>query len=300
MTLGESCPACGSDGWVADALAARILALPTKIGVVRCKTCGLGRLYPYFSEREIVELYGAAYFGDGIPDRSFAGVSAPTVNYEADLVPARLAKFRSTIRRLCGLHPNGKSILDFGAATGAFMAVAAAESLQADGVELSAHAIAVGKAKYGVKIRQGGVEAIPARRYDFIHLHHVFEHLSHPWRDLQALTDRLATGGLLYLEVPYQGHALERMRYRLARAPVGRATLLSFHHPYFYTPSSLARMLRRAGLELVSERCFVASNYPAHSLVNAVKKAGWWALDRFANLGVLIEIIGRRPDQLIR
>ena len=118
-----------------------------------------------------------------------------------------------------------------------FVAIARKKHLDADGVELSSYAIEIARQRHGFQLHLGGCEAIPDHRYDFIYLHHVFEHLVRPAQELHSLVDHLAPGGILYIEIPYQFHVIERLRYRLKRGSrQGIPTVSSFHHPYFYTP----------------------------------------------------------------
>jgi SAM-dependent methyltransferase len=226
------------------------------------------------------------------------GVRCPDGNYLADYVPARVKKFRHTVKQLRSLRPSGRTLLDFGAATGDFVAIARDEGLHADGVELSSYAIDVARKRHGIQLHLGGCEAIPRHRYDFIHLHHVFEHLARPAAELSSLVDHLAPGGILYIEIPYQFHMLERLRYRLKQgARQETPTLFSFHHPFFYTPESLRRMLERAGLDVISVRTFVPGHYEANGVTRRIKKAGWWVVDRMFHLGNIIEAVAICPER---
>lgn len=275
-----------------------MLSLPETFVVARCESCGLRRLEPYLSEDELKRLYGPAYFGDDAATTGMDGVRCPDGNYLSDFVPARLRKFRHTVERLRALHPSGRTLLDFGAATGDFVAIAREEGLDADGVELSNYAIDVARQRHGIELHLGGTEAIPRRQYDFIHLHHVFEHLVRPAEELGLLVDHLGPGGTLYIEIPHQFHFLDRFRYRLKRGErQATPTLFSFHHPYFYTPGSLRRMLERAGLDVRSVRTFVPGHYDAHGIGQHVKKTGWTVVDRMFRLGNIIEAVAIRPER---
>lgn len=293
-----ACPVCKQDRWRRDDLAQAILSLPEAFRVVRCESCGLRRLEPYLSSEELGRLYGPAYFGDEAAAAGLDGVRSPEGNYISDYVPARVKKFRHTVKQLRNLRPNGRTLLDFGAATGDFVAIAREEGLDADGVELSSYAIKVARERHGFDLHLGGCEAIPAHLYDFIHVHHVFEHLVRPAEELGSLVDHLAPGGILYIEIPYQFHMLERARYRLRRETRQAApTLFSFHHPFFYTPESLRRILKRAGLDVISVRTFVPGHYVASGIVSRIKKAGWWIIDRTFHVGNIIEAIAACPER---
>lgn len=292
------CPVCEQDRWRRDDLAQAILSLPDSFLVVRCESCGLRRLEPYLSQDELRLLYGPAYFGDNAAATGLDGVRSADGNYISDCVPARLNKFHDTVRHLRNRHPSGRTLLDFGAATGDFVAIARELGLDADGVELSSYAIEVAHQRHGIQLYLGGCEAIPDRQYDFIHLHHVFEHLVRPGQELRTLADHLAPGGILHIEVPYQFHILERLRFRLQRrSRQATPTLSSFHHPFFYTPRSLGRILERAGLRVQSVRTFIPGQYDAHGASQRLKKTGWSVLDHVCRLGNIIEAVAVRPQR---
>lgn len=288
------CPACGQNSWTADSVATEILAISASRGVVECRGCGLRRLWPYLSETELHDLYRGGYYGDDNDPSGLEGVDNPTEAYQTFYVPERTEKFGRIVRRLLMLHPTGRSLLDFGAATGAFVAIAREDGLDAEGVEFSAHAVEAAAREYGLTLHHGGTEAVPAKQYDFIVLHHVFEHLTRPLGDLRELAKHLAPDGLLFIEIPFQFHAIERVRFRMFR-PSGqkRPTLLSLHHPYFYTPNSLTKILERAEFEVLSLRCFVPRDYRASTFSQRMKKALWVMLDRVAGVGNIMEAVAR-------
>lgn len=292
------CPVCQEERWRRDDLAQAILSLPNSVLVVRCESCGLRRLEPYLSPDELQQFYGPAYFGDKAAGTGMEGVRSADDNYLSGCVPARLKKFRRTVKLLRERHPSGKTLLDFGAATGDFVAIARKDGLDADGVELSGYAVQVARERNGIQLSLGGCEAIPDRKYDFIHLHHVFEHLVRPSGELSLLADHLAPAGILHIEVPYQFHFLERFRYRLNRAATrGMPTVSSFHHPFFYTPRTLRRMLERTGLDVVSVRTYVSWHYDAHGIRERLKGTAWWLLDRMFLIGNIIEAVAKRPER---
>lgn len=288
------CVICARNDWCVDENASGMLGLPPERRVIRCRSCGIRRLWPYLTDAELSDLYRGGYFGDDEDASGLAGVANPEGNYVKAYVVERLAKFERNIRRLRALNPTGRTLLDYGAATGEFVAIARAGGLEADGVEYSAHAVAVAAQQHGLQLHQGGIEAMPRRRFDFIHLHHVFEHLTEPVRDLRAFVEHLEPNGVLFIEIPYQFHVAEKAAYRIrhGRAPQ-RPTLHSYHHPFFYTPATLRRLVEDAGLEVLSLRCFIREDYPAHGVTGRVKRLAWNALDRFANIGNVIELVAR-------
>jgi hypothetical protein len=98
----------------------------------------------------------------------------------------------------------------------------------------------------GIEVFTGSLEDLPVRcsGYDAISMWHVLEHLHDPVAGLRLARGRLAPGGRQYVEVPNSGSAA--------------ASVLGVHwhqwdlprHLSHFTPESLARLFRLAGLRL--------------------------------------------------
>src|SRR5262249_38994774 len=157
--------------------------------------------------------------------------------------------FTRTLDRIRELQPGATTLLDVGAATGDLVRMARARGFDAHGVELSEYAVAMAEKLNSVRLERRALRELQGSAlYDCIHLNHVFEHLSDPRSELAHLARLLRSGGLLYIEVPYQFHAVEKLLFR-ARRKAGEFTLHSLHHPYFYTPKTIVRLLRAGGFE---------------------------------------------------
>ena len=79
------------------------------------------------------------------------------------------------------------------------------------------------------------------KRFDLIHLRHVFEHLAEPLEALELFKKALNKDGLIYLCVP---DMLNPMR------PI-KSFWFRTVHSHYYTEDSLRRVLHKAGLEVV-------------------------------------------------
>jgi SAM-dependent methyltransferase len=102
----------------------------------------------------------------------------------------------------------------------------------------------------GVEVLTEPVEqALPRleRQFDVIVMSHVLEHLLEPRAVLPLLYERLAPGGILYIEVP--------------NIPTGSLSGYPDHmwaprcdepHITFFSADALSRLLRSAGLDLIS------------------------------------------------
>jgi len=86
------------------------------------------------------------------------------------------------------------------------------------------------------------------KRYDNILMFHVAEHLADPIGTLKQLSTHLKPGGLIYLEVPNVDDAL----LSLYDIEASRAFLFFRDHLQYFSRTSLARAIKRAGLRLVS------------------------------------------------
>jgi SAM-dependent methyltransferase len=164
--------------------------------------------------------------------------------------------------------------------------------LDAEGIEISEFAIACARQQHGVELQKLTLDQLPtANRYDGIHLNHVFEHFLDPAAELAHLRRLLRPGGILYIEVPFQFTSIERWLYRFGfKRP--ELSLHSLHHPYFYSPATLRRLLQRHGFEVLQVSVFDPLRYPADSLRQRFKKALWRSLARLG-IGIYIEIFVR-------
>ncbi len=295
MSNSANCPICGNAAWAQDRLAGRILGLPDRFCILACRVCGQRRLDPPLSEAEVKDIYSGAYFSSD----EKAPSSLPSFSERADdaaaLFAGRQGKFTETVQNLKKLHPQARTVLDVGAATGAFVKVAREHGLQADGIEYSAYAVQQAMELYGIRLEQATLEQVPEdRKYDIIHLNHVFEHFTDPVHELRHILRLLRNGGILYVEIPYQFHAFEKLSFILQRRRASFG-LHSLHHPYFYTPVTILRLLESQGLDVTSVSVFSPSRYDAPTLLGKCKKSMWWLLST-GRIGNHIEIIARRSS----
>ena len=272
-----------------------ILNLPgnSESSVFRCRDCCAYYLWPYISDELISELYHKSYF-TGVSDVDDDSKIPPSnEDYESGVAVDRASKFRETVRTLLKFVPTAKSILDIGAATGDFLAIARENGLSTTGIELSAYASAKAKEKYGFDFHQTGiVEYNGIERYDLIHMNHVFEHFWTPHRVLERVASLLSTEGLVYVEVPFQFNLFEVLKYRLTGARKD-FDVASLHHPIFYRPRTLKKVFSDHGFTCRSISVFSWSRYPAIGLMGHVKRL-IWLFGSLVGEGVMIEAIFER------
>jgi SAM-dependent methyltransferase len=220
-------------------------------------------------------------------------LKAAPADYGVDVVRERHAKFARTLQRVVALEPSARTVLDVGAATGDFVRIALDRGFLAEGIEMSEYATQRASEINGVALRRCTLDEVSGEaRYDCIHLNHVFEHFNDPARELAHLRRLLRVGGLLYLEIPYQFQIVEKLLFRL-RGGIPEFTVHSLHHPFFYTPSTLSRIVVENGFEVVTLSVFDAERAQPTTLLGSLKKRFWQAC-AYASIGNYIELWARR------
>ena len=258
------CPLCGNGSatpvWFRspDALTAvDATAVPADaVGwwVVRCNSCGLGRVDPLPLEADLPALYGEAYFTTGaytnaahtggmdghltLYDRP--GGRSASLRYQGRLV-ARVECFRQARK--------GR-LLDVGCGAGYFLDAAREAGWQVQGVELSSAAASVGREQLGLDIFQGTLAdaAFPDASFDVLTLFEVLEHLRDPGAVLAEARRILKPGGLLVVQVP---NDVEAYRAWLSRSD-NRWWVIPPLHLFYFTEPTLRRWLESFGMDVLS------------------------------------------------
>ncbi|MDW8309867.1 MAG: class I SAM-dependent methyltransferase [Verrucomicrobiales bacterium] len=95
----------------------------------------------------------------------------------------------------------------------------------------------------GVRILRGDLDAVDGS-FDFIMLHHAFEHMPEPRASLRALRARLRPGGWVLIRIPVAGsHAWKRYGSNWVQLDAPR-------HLFLHTPRSLELLAAEAGLRI--------------------------------------------------
>ncbi len=263
-SLRTPCPLCGSTSatrvWfrALEALTAvdAVNASPNAAGwwVVRCDTCGLGRVAPLPEEADLPALYDEVYFTSGayagaahtggmdghltLYDR--AGGRSASLRYQGRLV-ARVERFRQARK--------GR-LLDVGCGAGYFLDAAREAGWQVQGVELSSAAASVGREQLGLDIFQGTLAdaAFPDASFDVLTMFEVLEHLRDPGAVLAEARRILKPGGLLAVQVP---NDLEAYRAWLSRSD-NRWWVIPPLHLFYFTEPTLRRWLESLDMDVLS------------------------------------------------
>jgi len=197
--------------------------------IVGCLECGLLKAVPPIEPDEILANY--------------ADVVDPTYLDEEVSRRELNAWFAAAIAG----HPvRGRRLLEIGANVGLFLSVAGEHGWQARGIEPSAWAVAEGRKRFGVDLHQGTIESLDEApgSADVVAMFDVLEHLSDPLTALKALRPLVDDEGLLVLST-VNAAGLH------ARARKGSWPWFIRSHLFYFTPQTLAAMLRQAGFDMV-------------------------------------------------
>lgn len=210
----------------------------------------------------------------------------------------RVDYFSRRIQRIAGrLGRRPRSILEVGSGDGCFLQAAKQAGIEAHGTEISVSASEKAVRRYGVEVLLGDLirSDLPLRPpYDVVVMNHVLEHLLTPMHYLERVRDLLAPGGILAIEIPQQFINPVDLTYR-ALGVRRRFTAYSMHHPYFYTVSSVRRLLGAAGYRIEHLTTWLPGQvfHIQAPAITVPVQAVLWAADRIARRGHIIEICAR-------
>lgn len=208
------------------------------LDIVRCASCGLLLTNPRDDDQTIARVYRLLH------DTTYDG--------EDDNRRRTARAFLDLVQRHSGRDGRrGGRLLDIGCATGVFTAIAHEAGWDATGVEASAWAVARAKQRCpDATFVQGLLEDVdlPPGRFDAVTLWDVLEHVRSPIETLSRARAWLAAPhGRLYLNLPNAGSLT-------ARGMGRRWVLLLREHLWYFDPATMARLLQKAGFELIETR----------------------------------------------
>jgi len=164
-------------------------------------------------------------------------------------------------------HRTGGRLLDVGAGVGLFVRKAQAEGYDAQGLEISAHAVEKGIASLKVPLACGDflTTDIPASHFDIVTFWHVFEHLADPQAILEKVHRILQSSGMIVIAVPNFGSIQSTLfRSRWYHLDVPR-------HLFHYTPKTLGALLERSGFRVLDVRYGFGEHDPAGILGSVMR-----------------------------
>jgi 2-polyprenyl-3-methyl-5-hydroxy-6-metoxy-1,4-benzoquinol methylase len=148
-----------------------------------------------------------------------------------------------------------RNVLDIGCGIGGFLDFAAGEGCRTFGFDASAAQAGVARAAHpnvrtASSLEDYAQQLGPLPAFDFVTMWDVFEHVRTPKALLDSLAPHLAPGALLFIAVP--GGGLLPLKLVINRLRAGDTGLIPWEHVFYYTPRSLAKMLRRSGFAIVA------------------------------------------------
>jgi len=250
---GAVCFRCGLPGerhWDLDPFA-----------LVECPSCGQAFMSPRLNEAGRMALYGnAKYFDDGV--------------YRSTGAQAMQRRWSSGRLDLIERHLGGRDdrrIFEVGCAYGMFLEAARDRGFGLGGLEYSAVAAAKASERLGVNIHVGEVVSLPATEdYDSVAFWDVIEHVPDPGAFLAAAAGLTKPGGVLAFSCPN----FDSLPARLLRTKWW--TLKPHKHIWHFRKKDLRRMVREAGLEMIT------------IVTNPARRANWVRLDSLV-------VVARKP-----
>ncbi|OGM56049.1 hypothetical protein A3F62_03975 [Candidatus Woesebacteria bacterium RIFCSPHIGHO2_12_FULL_44_11] len=136
-------------------------------------------------------------------------------------------------------------VLDIGAATGTLLQIFMDHGWEAHGVEPSSSAGEV--TRRGIKVTKSIFEKanLPENYFDAVVINHTLEHVANPLEVLIKIKTVLKKGGIVYVDLPNFGSLSSQLMTK------NWALLLPNEHVYHFTPDTLKKIIKKAGLKVI-------------------------------------------------
>ena len=209
---------------------------PDLPGLLSCAECGHSWADTGLSDDDLRLLYARGYYeGEEYADYALEA-------------PALTRNFRPRFHELAARHPKGALLYEIGCAYGFFLHTASPH-FRVAGCDISAHAVAQARERFGVDATAGDYLGIPMSDPPAaICLWDTVEHLARPDLYLEKVHADLAPGGSLCLSTGDRGALVPRLmgrHWRLIHPPT---------HLHYFTAGSMRRLLERIGFTQIQIR----------------------------------------------
>jgi len=258
---GTSCPIClttatAEYGEGRDRLFGLI---PGTFRFLRCDSCRSIFRHPMPRMEDLADCYPDTYWwvADARGESESKGLRRFLQETYREFVVRDHLKFLkrcAAARRL-----TGGSVIDVGCGSGTFLATASRAGFQVAGMDVSRTAAEAARRRYGLDVREGGIGS-PIwgdRRFDFVTMFHVLEHLPEPDQALGYARQLLVPGGSIIVQVPN----LDSLQATMFGA--GWYGLDVPRHVINFTPKALRLLLQRSGFRTVRSASFSLRDNPA-------------------------------------
>lgn len=279
-----NCLLCGSEKLEKDEYASMLLNLCEPHSVTKCCACNFRFLNPRPTREEYEEAYR---YGAG----SLVEEYAMSEEFYGEQASLRKLQNKKKLAMLVKAGAKGR-LLELGSCMGEFLNEAVNMGFEVVGIEPGEENCRIARERYGLDLLHGVVEDFEFDKdsFDVVSSCHVFEHLLNPSEVATKVSKWLKPGGFHLIEVPNQFERFEFVWWRLknVRKP-NKRNFLCIHHPVFFSPKSLRRVVEMSGCRVYNFRNVY---YPSDvSVFKRPKKL----ISRFMSLfcGALnIEVIG--------
>ena len=250
--IASTCPVCGP---------VQLRVLPFRyvfhdrfLYGVRCESCSLVFVHPQPTREEIRSFYTEEYFVQCSESCGAHGRHA----YMEEVAQSGTERPRAAARLdrvvLQQLGRRGR-LLEVGCGPGFLLDEFRKLGWQVLGLEISPFAVQFAREHLGLSVELGDIEPerFPGAQADAVFLGDVLEHLPEPVGALRTVRHWLSPGGVAIIAVPSTLNLLSarlgligygmRRRFKTLRIPP--------YHLFEYTPSTLPRVIRAAGLRPV-------------------------------------------------
>lgn len=257
------CALCGADD-------TRRIYTKFDYPIAKCRRCGLVYANPRADAAEILKRYSSDYFWN----EYMPALGAPGGRVDDDFIDGRNAPLLGLIRKHA---PDGGRLLEVGTGAGLLLKAAERAGWAVGGVELSVDGAAFARERLGLDVRLERAEAMtfPPESFDAAIMSEVIEHLFDPPLVLRAIHRALKPGGLLVITTPNFA--------ALSRHILGAqwSVLNPLEHLYYFTGSTLGRMLAASGFEVRESRPLLPLQPSFVMNANATHRPGSWRAARY-------------------
>jgi 2-polyprenyl-3-methyl-5-hydroxy-6-metoxy-1,4-benzoquinol methylase len=231
--------------------------------LVRCRNCGL----VYVGARRSDFTFAAGADEERSQELAAKVATLELVDHQIEDAerPLRIRADEERLQRLLRHVETRNSLLDVGAATGTFLTVARDAFPNAVGIEPDPITSAQAR-DAGLNVLTGTLADIEQSGFDAITMLHVIEHLDSPHRAVRRVADLLRPGGAVLIETP----TVDNLWFRLA--PRRWRQLIPDHY-FFFSRTTLERLLRECGLEPIEHQT-VGRRVSARFAVDRLRRAG--------------------------
>jgi len=232
---------------------------PGVFPLLRCGSCGCVFQHPLLEDSALAKFYPEEFWWSDEPERGsrLASLLRRLEKTYRERVVADHVRFLDFCARK--RTSGGRLLLDIGCGSGTFLHVAETYGFVPHGMDQSGRALEIAGRQYGFPLKRGvvGDPVWEGRRFDFVTMFHVLEHLPNPRLGLEYASRLLQPDGVLVLQVPNVASVQARMFGNFWRG------LDVPRHVINFTPKALDCLLREAGFEFRIKTRFSLRDDPA-------------------------------------